>query len=178
MRRLLAHRPASARQTTRQWLCRLSIVALLAVVLFTTAACNLVPAETTPIATPDLPRVEFLSPPNRATVVEGALLDVDIVAQDETAGIDKVEFFVDGSLLQTGEAETGNEEIYRVTMNWLAEGIGNHSLTAVAYRPTGLASQETTIIVEVVGDGNGSDTTQARSTATTTVTDEGDETAD
>jgi hypothetical protein len=155
MRRLLAHRAAVA-------LCSLLIIALV-------SACNLVPAETTPVATPDLPRVEFLSPPNRATVVEGALLDVDIVAQDESAGIAKVEFFVDGSLLQTGETETGNEEIYRVTMNWLAEGIGTHSLSAIAYRPTSIASQETTIIVEVVSDG---------STRTINPTDNTDENAD
>jgi hypothetical protein len=138
-----------------------------ALMIILLAACNLVPAETTPIATPDLPRVEFLSPPNRATVVEGALLDVDIVAQDETAGIAKVEFFVDGSLLQTGATESADEEVYRVTMNWLAEGIGNHSLSAIAYRPTGIAGQETTIIVEVVSDGasdTDSNATQVRST--------------
>lgn len=127
------------------WVCSLAVLVLL-------SACNLIPAETTALPTPDLPQVEFISPPNRAAVVEGALLDVDIVAQDDTAGIAKVEFFVDGSLLQTGEPDSGDEAIYRVTMNWLAEGLGSHSLSAIAYRPTGIAGQETTIVVEVVSD--------------------------
>ncbi len=126
------------------------------------SACNLVPTqETTPAPTPDLPHVEFLSPPNQATVIEGALLDVDIVAQDETSGIARVEFIVDGNVLQTGETESGNENIYRVTMNWLAEGVGFHSLTAVAYRPTGIAGQETTIVVEVVPDPAGGGSTDS-----------------
>ena len=35
-------------------------------------------------------------------------------------------------------------------MNWLAEGIGFHSLTAIAYRPDGTASPPTIISVQVV----------------------------
>jgi hypothetical protein len=163
MRRLLNRCPAIV-------LCSFMMISLL-------SACNLVPAETTPIATPDLPRVEFLSPPNNATVIEGALMDVDIVAQDETAGISKVEFFVDGSLLQTGEAESGNEEIYRVTMNWLAEGIGLHNLSVIPYRSTGIPGQETMIVVEVVSDGT-SVQTQSRTTVPTDETESLEEIAD
>ena len=154
MRRLLN---LNHRSTDIVRLCTVAIMTLLVGLL---SACNLMPSQqnTTPVATPDLPRVEFLSPPNRATVIEGALMDVDIVAQDETAGISKVEFLVDGQLLQTSETESGNEKIYRVTMNWLAEGVGNHSLSAIAYRPTGIAGQETTIVVEVVPDAAGGST--------------------
>jgi hypothetical protein len=162
MRRLLNHRAAGI-------FCSLLLIILL-------SACNLVPAETTPVATPDLPRVEFLSPPNRATVVEGALMDIDIVAQDETAGIRSVELFVDGNLLQTGETESGNEEIYRVTMNWLAEGIGNHSLSAIAYRSSGVASRETTIVVEVVSDGSSTQpNSQTRAQTPSNTTEEAEE---
>jgi hypothetical protein len=39
---------------------------------------------------------------------------------------------------------------FTVIMNWLAEAQGFHSLTAVAYRPDGTASQPTIISIQVV----------------------------
>jgi hypothetical protein len=116
------------------------------------SGCNLGAATpSTPIATPDLPTVSFNAPVNNARVFEDTLLDVDIVATDNTEGISKVEFYVDGTLLEAGEPENSPvKPIYRVTMNWLTEGVGNHSLSAIAYRPDGTPSEETVIVLEIV----------------------------
>jgi hypothetical protein len=114
------------------------------------SACNLTATAPTPAATPDLPQVEFISPLNGATIFPETLLDIDIVAQDATAGITRIEFYVDGEMLEEGSPDSGQEAVFRVTMNWLTEGVGLHSLGVIAYRPDGTPSQETTIVVEVI----------------------------
>lgn len=128
---------------------RVSLIIGLLVIL---AACNLtgapVPTEIPP--TPDLPRVEFIFPENNATVFEGTDLTVDLVARDETQGVATIVFFVDGNEVQTGDQPDGGIDVFRVNMNWVAEGVGVHSLSAIAYRPDGTPSDETTILVEVV----------------------------
>ncbi|MBC8098654.1 MAG: hypothetical protein H7Y11_04375 [Armatimonadetes bacterium] len=116
------------------------------------AGCNLMADTTTPTppATPDVPQVAFNAPPNRVQVFDGVLMDLDIVAQDTTAGIARVELYVDGELHTEGEPEVPPTPLFRVSMNWYAQGVGFHTLTAVAYRPDDTPSQEATIVVEVV----------------------------
>lgn len=130
------------------------LLTVLLLLLLVLSACNLTATEPTPLLTPDLPQVIFNTPPNGATVLEGVLMDVDLVASDTTVGINRIEFYVDGSMLGDGSPNSGSEEIFRVTMNWLAEGVGLHTLSAIAYRPDSTPSQETTIVVEVLPNTN------------------------
>lgn len=114
------------------------------------AGCNLSATPTPPPATPDLPRVLFQEPQNNSRVVEGFEINVDIVAADETQGIGRIEFLVDNVLVQEGTPPDGVVPVFRANVKWVAQGIGMHSLSAVAYRPDGTPSDVTTIVIEVI----------------------------
>lgn len=132
-------------------MCQLLRRAFLLFALGALAACNLVGARITPSPTPELPTVEFLFPANGATVVENAELTVDLVARDAGAGIARIEFLVDGQKLSDALPQDGaTVPVFRIETNWLAQGVGLHSLSAVAYRLDGTSSTETIVIVEVV----------------------------
>lgn len=127
------------------------ILALLC--LLALAGCNLdfSGATLTPFPTPDIPRVRFLYPENNAAVVEGAELRIEVLAEDPGAGVARVELLVDDVFLREGRPEiSASVPTFTVTFNWLAQGIGRHSLSAVAYRLDGAASAPTTILVQVV----------------------------
>jgi hypothetical protein len=113
--------------------------------------CNLQSGASTPIPTPDIPQVQFQFPTNNSTVLEGVDLSIELLATDEAAGVARVELLVDDQPHQEGKPEVNvTVPTFTVMMNWLAQGIGQHSLTAIAYRLDGTASAPETIIVEVV----------------------------
>ncbi len=115
------------------------------------SACNLGTSRPTAIPTPDLPRVEFQQPLNGATILEGSELTIDLLATDETAGIVRIELLVDGIAYRDGAPENDVPvPTFRVLLNWLASGVGRHTLTAIAYRPDGTPSDEMTIVIEVL----------------------------
>ena len=117
------------------------------------SACNLsTPAPPTPLpsATPAIPQVEIRYPPHNQRVIEGVIFDIDILASDPAAQIQRVELYVDETLLQASESEHGEELVYRVTTNWLAKGLGWHKFSAIAYRADGTASHPHVIALEVV----------------------------
>jgi hypothetical protein len=125
---------------------------LLLIVCGLLAACTLTAEAPTPFPTPDLPTVRFQAPENNDRVYEGVDLTVDIVAQDTTQGIAKIEFFVDGVKVKEGSPPDDEAvEVFRVNMNWLTSGAGAlHTLTAIAYRPDGTPSDQETILIEVL----------------------------
>ena len=128
-------------------------LSVFAVVLALCAGCNLDDPNATPFPTPDIPTVEFIFPAAGASVVEGADMTIDIVARDNNpgAGIARVELFLNGAPFR--EAEPENDipvPVFRVEMNWIAEGAGFHALTAIAYRADGQQSDLADISVEVV----------------------------
>ena len=128
----------------------------LVLLLLCTAACNLQFGEPTPFPTPDFPQIDFETPANNASIAEGSELDILILAQDTTQGIARVELMVDDLPYRESQPQiSGAVPIFRVTMNWLAEGIGFHSLTAIAYRPDGTASRPRTINVLVTSEDGG-----------------------
>lgn len=133
-------------------MCRMLRTIVFVVALFT-AGCNLSTTAPTPYPTPDLPRVEFLSPANNSRVIEGVELDIELLGEDQTAGISKVEFRVDDELIAQSQPENNSVPVYRVLMNWRAHGVGTHPLSAIAYRPDGTPSDTATILVEVVAPG-------------------------
>ena len=117
------------------------------------SACNLsAPAPPTPLptATSAIPLVQILYPPHNQRVVEGIIFDIDILASDPAAGIQRVELYVDEELLQSSDTETQHQQSYRIATNWLAKGIGWHKFSAIAYRADGTASHPHVIALEVV----------------------------
>ncbi len=117
------------------------------------SACNLsrpAPPTPPPSATPAIPQVRILYPPHNQRVIEGVIFDIDILASDPAKGVARVELYVDEALLQTSDAETGSQQTYRITTNWLARGTGWHKFSAIAYRADGTASHPHIIALEVV----------------------------
>ena len=127
--------------------------ALLALGLLLLIACNLsAPAPPTPLpsATPAVPQAQILYPPHNQRVIEGVLFDIDILASDPAAQLQRVELHVDERLLQASEPEAGPQARYRIATNWLARGIGWHKFSAIAFRADGTASHPHIIALEVV----------------------------
>ncbi|MDL1882344.1 hypothetical protein FBR01_01665 [Anaerolineae bacterium CFX8] len=117
-------------------------------------ACNLQRGAPTPLPTPDIPRVEFRFPVNGSTILEGAELTIELLAADAGDGVARVELLVDDVFHQEGKPEVSpSVPTFAVTMNWLAQGVGQHALTALAYRLDGVSSAPETIIIEVLPDG-------------------------
>ena len=133
-------------------MCRmLKSVGLLALILAALCACNLAAGTPTPIPPRDAPRISYQFPQNGSTVIEGTDLRVDLVAEDDKAGVARVELLVDDLQHQEGRPiEAISVPVFAVTMNWLAQGVGLHSLTAIAYRADGTASDPAVIQVLVL----------------------------
>ncbi len=123
---------------------------LFLICLVPTSACNLDKPTPTPFPTPDLPRVEILAPPNQQQVVEGTEFDIDILAVDHSLGIRRIELYVDDLFVKSSETTDGVKQEYRVTMNWFAQGLGWHSIKAVALRDNGTRSDEHLIALQVI----------------------------
>jgi hypothetical protein len=116
------------------------------------AGCNLVnQAEITAEPTVDIPTIEIRDPSNNRQIVEGTEFSFDIVAQDSGAGVSKIVLRIDDT--QIGEAfplEAEEVPIFRVSINWLAQGQGNHFVEAIAFRLDGTESVAATIVIEVI----------------------------
>ena len=125
-------------------------VALCGGIALIASACNLSRLTPTPRPTPDLPRVEILSPPTSQLVIEGTEFDLDILAVDQSKGIARVELYIDDVLFKTSEAAAGPQPQYRVAMNWYARGRGWHAFRVIAYREDGTRSDEHTITLKVI----------------------------
>ena len=142
MCRVLSH--FHHRTRTRHALSLLLIILIL-------SGCNLQSGTPTPSPTPNIPTIQFQFPQNNSTVLEGVDLDIDLVANDPGSGVARIELLVDDQPHQEGRPEISPEvPTFTVKMNWLAQGVGAHSFTAVAYRLDGTPSAPVTIIVEVV----------------------------
>lgn len=129
------------------------VIALLCAVAL--AGCNLSTGTPTPTVPPNIPVTQFQLPANGASFVEGTEVDIQIVAQDDIGdGITRVELFVDDQSYQQGRPVVSSAvPVFVVDMNWLARGIGMHSLSAVAYRADGAASDPATIRILVIPEG-------------------------
>ena len=122
----------------------------LALMLFgVISGCTLTEVPPTAVPTPDIPRVRFMFPENGARVVQNAEITVDIVAEDDTAGISRIVFMVDGTQINEGTPDAA-VPVFRVAMNWIAGNLGGHTLHAIAYRPDGTQSDEAIILVDVI----------------------------
>ena len=116
------------------------------------SACNLLMPTplATPVPTPAIPLAQILFPAHNQQVVEGVIFDIEILASDPAAGIQRVELYVDEQLQQTSESESGSAPDFRVTMNWFANEIGWHKFAVISYRADGTASHPHIIAMEVI----------------------------
>ena len=124
---------------------------LLVSIVWLAGACNLQQASVVPSPTPSLPTAEFLFPSNNSRIEEGTELDVDLLGRDLQYGVARIELYADDVKINDATPKD-NPTVpeFRVTMNWTAEGIGMHTLRAVAYRLDGTASDDALIVIEVV----------------------------
>ena len=76
-------------------------------------------------------------------------MQIQLLAQD-SVGIARVELRVDDQPHQDGKpVDAAAVPVFTVDMNWLAEGVGLHSLQATAFRLDGTASTPILINVNV-----------------------------
>lgn len=121
-------------------------------VLCLLSACNLVAGTPTPTAIPDVPIVEFQYPVNDSSVVEGTDVQIQLLAQDALGeGVARVELLVDDQPHQEGTPVVSSAvPVFTVEMSWIAEGLGLHSMSAVAFRPDGTSGPPATIRILVL----------------------------
>ena len=116
------------------------------------AGCNLTAGTLTPTPPPNIPTIQFQLPENGASIPEGTDLQIQLVAEDALGdGIARVELLVDDLPHQQGRPVISSAvPIFTVNMNWLARGVGLHSVSAVAYRSDGTPSDPAIIRVLVI----------------------------
>jgi hypothetical protein len=115
------------------------------------AGCNLSTGTLTPVPTADVPQIEVINVENGASAYVGTDLTFDIVARDATAGVVRIELRVDGMLLnETETPDSQPQTVFRVLMNWVAEGEGRHFVSLIAYRADGTPSNELRLLLDVV----------------------------
>lgn len=124
---------------------------ILLLLLLGLIACNLASGTPPPLSERDAPRISFQFPQNGSNVIEGTDLRIDLLAEDANSGVARVTLLVDDLQHQEGgPVENIAVPTFAVTMNWLAQGVGLHSLTAIAYRADGTASDPVVITVQVL----------------------------
>lgn len=122
------------------------------------AACNLISTARSPAAsapTPDIPRVRILNPTNNARIVRGETVTLEVLAEDDGAGIHQVRLFVDDPLAE-GEpyaAATAFNDIaaaaFMAHIDWAGERSKSYLLTVVSFRADGTRSDGASISVHV-----------------------------
>ena len=121
-------------------------------------ACSLSSAlspTATPFPPPDLPLIQILSPENNMRIPAGASLALEVLAQDESAGIHQVRLFVDdpvGESQPYAAATVANDEavpVFTARLIWSGARAKSYLLTAVAYRADGTRSDGASISVHV-----------------------------
>lgn len=129
-------------------------VALVALLLSgVLTGCNLRTdgATLTPLPTLDIPRIQFTAPANRQQIISGTEVAIEVLAEDGGTGIARIELLIDDLLYTEARPEVSAAvPVFAARMRWLAQGVGIHSLTVIAYRPDETASPPTTILVEVI----------------------------
>lgn len=121
----------------------LFLVAVLGLIVIS-AGCNL-SYSTTP--TPNPFSIRFQTPATDSLIPEQTLLEIILVAEDSVgSGIARVDLLLDDILYQQGTpVDSVTVPVFSVKMNWTAQGLGLHALSAIAYREDGTATSPTTI---------------------------------
>ncbi len=116
------------------------------------AGCSLNSGDATPEPGSDRPTIQYLFPTDNTTVLEGTDVQIQLLARDETgAGVARVELNIDDLPHAVGQpVERESVAVFTVDMNWLAQGIGLHALSATSFRADGTPSEIVTIRLAVI----------------------------
>ncbi len=112
--------------------------------IIVSAGCNLTYSAT---PTPEPFSVRFQTPESDTVIAEQSPMEIIIVAEDRVgSGIVRVDLFLDDVLYQQGTpVDNTAVPVFSVKMNWITRGLGLHSLSAIAYREDGAATNPAVI---------------------------------
>ncbi len=138
------------------------IMIVIALLALSALACNLTGSGDGPQvrSSGNAPEVEIRVPVNGMSFAEGTNVIVQVVGTDSGPGVSRIELEIDDQPAGSSTApDASGQAAFIANFEWRAQGIGDHSITAVALRQDGTASVPATIRVSVV---------QAQPTATPT----------
>jgi hypothetical protein len=126
-------------------------LALVIVLGLLATACGAGPTVTPSPVPGGQPTVVIESPVNGAPTPIGQPLTVDVRADDLAVGVNRIDLLVGGILVDI-ESTPGDvpQPMFAVGLQWTPTAEGSHTLTAIAYRPDGTASQPAEVTVAVV----------------------------
>ncbi len=128
----------------RTWggLLRLSVLLLVAI------ACNL--SFTIPDGEAPRPPLVFIAPESGSQIAEGAPIQLAVRAED-TIGVARIDFAVDGVALGSQEATNGQpQKVFTALQVWQSTTISEHLLTASAFRANNELIGTANITVRIV----------------------------
>jgi len=97
------------------------------------------------------PEVSIRVPVSGMSFAEGTTVVIQVVGTDNGAGVSELELLIDDRPFSTMPApNAGGQSALMANFNWQAQGVGAHSITAVARRADGTSSAPATISVTVV----------------------------
>ncbi len=119
-------------------------------------ACNLPflgEDEQSPAVAPaaSAPVAEIRVPVNGMTFAEGTTVVIQVVGTDTGAGVSRIDLLVDDLPAGSSNAPTvTGQAAYIANFNWVAQGVGAHSISANALRQDGTSSTPVVISVNVI----------------------------
>ncbi len=119
-------------------------------------ACNLSGAPAEPAGQaqpdgPDAPSVDIRVPVNGMSFAEGSNVIIQVVGTDSGTGVSRIDLLIDDVEVSSSEAPTASgQSAYMVNFEWPAQGVGAHSISAVALRADGTSSTPAIISINVV----------------------------
>jgi hypothetical protein len=124
----------------------------------------------TPFSAGGPPRVEIVSPPTGSSGNVGRSIDVDVRGSDPfPVGVGRLELFVDDKVVDRVVVGGGAaRQDFAAILSWVPLGPGTFTLSAVAYRLDGTASDPAKVIVVVTGEAIQSQTPTPEPTPTPT----------
>lgn len=123
---------------------------------FAALACNLfggpeAPAEEAAPVVPSAPSVDIRVPVNGMSFAEGTNVIIQVVGTDSGSGISRIDLLIDDLAVSSSDAPNpAGQSAFMVNFEWPAQGVGAHSISAVALRQDGTASTPAIISINVV----------------------------
>lgn len=113
------------------------------------------------------PVTRITAPLPNTTYLSGVTINVQIQVTSAGPEIDRVEVFVDDALIGTlPQPNPTGAAAFGVTQTFTAEGDGQHTIRAIAYREDGGVSEPATVVVNVVDELPSRETVTVEPTAT------------
>ncbi|HLY29366.1 MAG TPA: Ig-like domain-containing protein, partial [Aggregatilineales bacterium] len=118
-------------------------------------ACTAPTSGSVPTAVAQAPSVVFIGPDNNSTIADGATITLAVYASN-SAGVSKVDFMVDDTLIGSQIAPQGTPQpSFTAEQTWTAKGSGGqqpqgHFVDAIAYAADGTKFDDAKIALQVV----------------------------